>query len=101
MDYNVRYRLLNFKSNYIYVKGYPVRYNIKKPGGFPPEPPGKPKYDKDGFYTDDYSCKLSSYKGKYKIWEKHLKKWEEIFGVPFEMIDEPDYYYLKKKTLGL
>ena len=75
--------------------------NIKKPGGFPPEPPGKPKYDKDGFYTDAYSCKLSSYKGKYKTWEKHLKKWEELFGVPFELIEEPDKEYIRKKKYGL
>tara|TARA_R100001244_G_scaffold2287_1_gene3748 strand:- start:1683 stop:2006 length:324 start_codon:yes stop_codon:yes gene_type:complete len=86
---------------YIYVKSYPVRYNIKKPGGFPPNPPGKPEYDNYGFYTDEYSCKLEAYNYNYKRWEKHLKAWEETFGVPFEIIDEPDTEYLRKKKYGL
>ena len=74
---------------------------IRKPGGFPPKSPGKPKYDMDGCYTDEYACKLVSYKAKYERWEKYLKPWEEIFGVPFEFIDEPDYEYLRKKKYGL
>ena len=43
---------------------------IKKPGGFPPKPPGKHEYDNKGFYSDDYNCKLVSYKARYKEWER-------------------------------
>lgn len=78
-----------------------MAHKIRKPGGFPPKSPGKPKYDMDGCYTDEYACKLVSYKAKYERWEKYLKPWEEIFGVPFEFIDEPDYEYLRKKKYGL
>ena len=78
-----------------------MSHKIRKPGGFPPKSPGKPKYGMDGCYTDEYACKLVSYKAKYERWEKYLKPWEEIFGVPFEFIDEPDYEYLRKKKYGL
>ena len=78
-----------------------MQRKLKKPGGFPPKPPGKPKYDKDGCYTDDYSCYLVWYNSYYKTWEKELKPWEEVFGVPFKVIDEPDYEYLRKKKYGL
>ena len=74
---------------------------IRKPGGFPPKSPGKPQYDLDGFYTDEYACKLASYKAKYERWEKHLKPWEEVFGVPFVFIDEPCPEYMRKKKYGL
>ena len=78
-----------------------MRYNIKKPGGFPPSPPGKPKYDKDGEYTASYLSKISAYKARYKRWERDIKQWEEVFGVPFDFIDEPDYYYIRRKRLGI
>tara|TARA_Y100001973_G_C5160704_1_gene313362 strand:+ start:423 stop:710 length:288 start_codon:yes stop_codon:yes gene_type:complete len=78
-----------------------VSSNIVKPGGFPPKPPGKPEYDNEGFYTDEYACKLNAYKSYYKRWEKHLKPWEEVFGCSFSFIDEPDKEYLRKKKFGL
>jgi len=101
LAYDVNSWLLIYKSNDNYVKRYPVRYNIKKPGGFPPKPPGKPTYDKDGEYTDNYACKLASYKSIYNKWEEYCKPWEEIFGIPFEIINELDYYYLRRKRLGI
>jgi len=48
LAYDVNSWLLIYKSNDNYVKCYPVRSNIKKPGGFPPKPPGKLSFDKDG-----------------------------------------------------
>ena len=78
-----------------------VTRTVKKPGGFPPKPPGKPTYDDEGFYSDEYNCKLVAYKARYKQWEKYLKPLEEVFGVPFYIEDEPDYNYLRKRKLGL
>ena len=87
--------------NNIYVKSCPVSQQLKKPGGFPPTRLGKPTYDNEGFYSDEYNCKLVAYKAYYKRWEKHLKHWEEVFGCPFSFIDEPDKQYLRKKNFGL
>tara|TARA_Y100000361_G_C11110238_1_gene317157 strand:+ start:168 stop:464 length:297 start_codon:yes stop_codon:yes gene_type:complete len=80
-----------------------VTPNIRKPGGFPPKPPGKPEYDNEGFYSDEYSCKLVAYKAKYKRWEKYLKPFEEVFGVPFKFIEDNSLQkeYLRKKEHGL
>ena len=76
---------------------------IKKPGGFPPKPPGKPEYDNKGFYSDDYNCKLVSYKARYKEWERILKPFEEVFGVPFYIIEDDSFQkeYQRKKKYGL
>jgi len=77
---------------------------IRKPGGFPPKPPGKPTYDKKGFYSDEYNCKLVAYKERYKQWEEYLKPFEEVFGVKFHIIPKPckkREEYFRKKKYGL
>ena len=76
---------------------------IRKPGGFPPKPPGNPTYDNEGFYSDDYNCKLIAYKARYETWEKYLKPFEEVFGVPFEIIEDNSFQkeYQRKKKYGL
>ena len=75
---------------------------IKKKGGFPPKPPtSKKTYDNDGFLSDKSHCEWVAYKSRYARWEKYCKPFEEVFGVPFKFIDEPDYKYLRKKQLGL
>jgi len=101
LEYNVNYKFYNIIFHNIYVKSHPVSRYINKLGGFPPSPPGKPKYDKEGFYTDEYNCKLIAYKAYYKRWKKYLKPWEEVFGCSFSFIDEPDKQYLRKKNFGL
>ena len=80
-----------------------MRSNIKKPGGFPPKPPGKLSFDKDGDLTDKSQMEYNLYKSNYNKWEQYLKPLEEIFGVPFEFItdNKPDYHYLRQKRLGL
>ena len=80
-----------------------MRSNIKKPGGFPPKPPGKLSFDKDGELTDKSQMEYNLYISKYNKWKQHLKPWEEIFGIPFEFItdNKPDYHYLRQKRLGL
>ena len=85
----------------LYVNGCPVRQKLKKPGGFPPTRPGNPTYDEYGFYSDEYNCKLVSYKARYKEWEELLKPFEEVFGVPFTIEHGKDEEYLRKKKFGL
>ena len=80
-----------------------MRYNTKKPGGFPPKPPGKLTYDNDGQLTDKSQMEYNLYIYKYNNWKQYLKPWEEVFGVPFKFIidNKPDYHYLRQKRLGL
>ena len=80
-----------------------MRYDIKKLGGFPPKPPSKLSFNKDGELTDKSQTEYNLYIFKYNKWKQHLKPWEEVFGIKFEFIvnDEPDYYYLRQKRLGL
>ena len=78
-----------------------MRCNIKKEGGFPPNPPSKKIINSEGFLTDNSHCEWTSYYSEYKRWEKYLKPFEEIFGVPFRFIDEPDEDYLRRKRMGL
>lgn len=80
-----------------------MRQKLKKPGGFPPKPPGNPTYDNEGFYSDNYNTKLVAYKANYKKWEKYLKPFEEVFGVPFYYIEDnsKQLEYKRKKELGL
>lgn len=74
----------------------------EKKGGFPPKPPSSKKtYDNEGYLSDKSHCEQTAYKAKYDRWEKYCKPFEEVFGVPFEFIDEVNYKYLRKKRLGL
>ncbi len=83
----------------IYVKGRPVSRHIRKPGGFPPNPPKVTKFDTDGSLTDESHMQWCIYRRKYKQWKKYLLPFEEVFGVKFNIQEdnEPDRVYLRAK----
>ena len=96
-------RFIKYILDYCHVKDCPVRQKLKKPGGFPPTRPGNPTYDEYGFYSDNYNTKLVAYQARYERWEKYCKPFEEVFGVPFHIIEDKSFQleYQRKKRLGL